>query len=90
MKAAVLEENKLVKIKDLDTPDIKENEVLVEVKYSGVCGSDMARLFSNGARFYPIVLGHEFSGLIAKVGNKVENIKLKPKREYPENTRVRA
>ena len=36
MKAAVLEENKLVKIKDLYTPDIKENEVLVEVKYSGV------------------------------------------------------
>ena len=79
MKAAVLEENKVVKIKNLDMPDIKENEVLVEVKYSGVCGSDIVRLFNNGARFYPIVLGHEFSGLIAKVGSKVENIKLNDK-----------
>ena len=76
MKAAVLEKNNTIIIKDIPIPEIKEDEVLIEIKYSGVCGSDIPRLFKDGARFYPIVLGHEFSGIVSKVGEKVENIKV--------------
>lgn len=41
-----------------------EGECLFEVKASGICGSDIPRAFSNGAYFYPIVVGHEFSGIV--------------------------
>ncbi len=75
MKAAVLESNNNVQIKDLPIPEIKDDDILIQVKYSGVCGSDIPRLFSNGARFYPIVLGHEFSGIVSKIGKNVTNIK---------------
>ena len=34
------------------------------VKASGICGSDIPRAFFNGAYFYPIVVGHEFSGIV--------------------------
>lgn len=74
MRAAVLEANNIVKIKEVAVPEIKDDEVLVQVKYSGVCGSDIPRLFNNGARHYPIILGHEFSGVIVKTGEKVTNI----------------
>lgn len=74
LRAAILEENNVVKIQEIEMPEIKDEDVLVQVKYSGVCGSDIPRLFNNGARFYPIILGHEFSGIVTKVGSKVENI----------------
>jgi len=41
-----------------------EGECLFEVKASGICGSDIPRAFSNGAYYYPIVVGHEFSGVV--------------------------
>lgn len=74
MRAAVLEGNNIVKIQEVSMPEIKEDDVLIQVKYSGVCGSDIPRLFNNGARFYPIILGHEFSGIVVKVGENVKNV----------------
>lgn len=65
----------LVYREDLPTPEISENEVLVEVKAVGVCGSDFQRVFSFGAHRMPIILGHEFSGVIAKTGNAVKTFK---------------
>lgn len=76
LKAAVLEKNNVVNIKEVPVPEINEDEVLVQVKYSGVCGSDIPRLFNNGARFYPIILGHEFSGIITKKGKNVNNVEI--------------
>ena len=71
---AVLENNK-VEIIDLEKPkNLTEDEVLVKVIYSGLCGSDYPRIFENQAKFFPIVLGHEFSGVIEKVGEKVHNL----------------
>ncbi|WP_245711072.1 zinc-binding dehydrogenase [Thorsellia anophelis] len=52
-----------------------DNDVLVEVNYSGVCGSDMPRIFNGGAHYYPIILGHEFSAKVIKIGKNVKNIK---------------
>ncbi|KIM46077.1 hypothetical protein M413DRAFT_441139 [Hebeloma cylindrosporum] len=61
-------------------PEIKENEVLVTVKKTGICGSDV-HYFVEGriADFIvknPMVLGHESSGVISKVGSSVENLKV--------------
>jgi len=61
---------------EIEKPKIKENEVLVKVAISGICGSDKSRVFGDTAKYYPIVLGHEFSGKIVEIGEKVTNIKI--------------
>lgn len=60
--------NKTLQITPYENIEINENEVLVEVYYSGLCGSDIPRVFDNGAHFYPVTLGHEFSGKVVSVG----------------------
>jgi len=74
MKALVLEEyNKLV-YKEVPIPDIQDNEVLVQVKACGICGSDVHGMDgSSGRRIPPIIMGHEASGIIEKVGTEVKN-----------------
>ncbi|RJX67154.1 galactitol-1-phosphate 5-dehydrogenase [Vibrio sinensis] len=63
----ILENGKL-QLKSYDMPEFNTDEVLIEVYFSGLCGSDVPRIFKNGAHFYPITLGHEFSGKIIAVG----------------------
>ncbi len=72
MKALVLEEyNKLV-YKDFPDPEISENEVLVEVKATGICGSDVHGMDgSSGRRVPPLIMGHEASGMIVRTGKAV-------------------
>lgn len=41
------------------------DEVLVEVKCCGICGSDMGRVYGKGTYHFPTVIGHEFSGRVA-------------------------
>ena len=50
-------------------PERERNEAIVQVKACGVCGSDMPRIFNNRAYYYPIVLGHEFSGVVTESDN---------------------
>jgi L-iditol 2-dehydrogenase len=76
MKALVLEEyNKLI-YKEVDTPDISENEVLIKVKACGICGSDIHGMDgSTGRRQPPLIMGHEASGEIVSTGSKVNKWK---------------
>lgn len=67
MKAWVLKSNGQIEYSDIEQPEIKENEVLVEVKAAGICGSDIPRIYKGGAYFYPLVPGHEFSGKVVSV-----------------------
>ncbi|EHK91152.1 galactitol-1-phosphate 5-dehydrogenase [Aggregatibacter actinomycetemcomitans] len=72
MKAVVVEENRKLVLADIATPKIEdEDDVLVKVLYSGVCGSDIPRIFHHGTHFYPIVLGHEFCGTVEEIGKGV-------------------
>jgi len=72
MKALVLEEyNKLV-YKDVTDPAVNDDEVLVEVKAAGICGSDVHGMDgSTGRRIPPVIMGHEASGVIVEVGKNV-------------------
>ena len=62
MKAAVVCANEDVRYMDYEEPVTLPGTVKVKVKASGICGSDIPRVLHNGVHFYPIVLGHEFSG----------------------------
>ena len=72
MKALVLEEyNKLV-YRTVDDPHVGADEVLVEVKACGICGSDVHGVDgSTGRRIPPLIMGHEASGVIRECGSGV-------------------
>ena len=78
MKAAVFHGKHDLRIEQIEMPKIKENEVLVKVAYCGVCGTDV-HIFEGDkgcAEVHPpIVLGHEFSGIVAEVGAAVQGRK---------------
>jgi len=80
MKAALLNKLGEIVIKDLPRPVIKDNEVLIMVKAVGVCGSDIHYYKTGSAGdfkvYSPIILGHEATGDIVKVGEKVITIKV--------------
>ena len=79
MKALVLTAVKNLEVKDVDMPEIKPDEVLVHTAYAGICGTDhalYAGLPGSADAVPPIVLGHENSGVVAKVGSEVKNVKV--------------
>ncbi|MGN0342109.1 MAG: galactitol-1-phosphate 5-dehydrogenase [Roseburia sp.] len=61
-----------IRLENVPMPEVKEHEVLVEVKATGICGSDIPRIYKNGAHRMPLVPGHEFSGRVAEVGTCVD------------------
>lgn len=74
MKAAVLHANEDIRYEEYPTPQTKPGTIMVRVRASGICGSDIPRVLHNGAHFFPIVLGHEFSGDVVEVGEGVNGI----------------
>lgn len=62
MKACVLKSKNILEYEEVETPELKEGEVLVKVKGCGICSSDFNRVYGDSAYFYPIILGHEFTG----------------------------
>ena len=76
MKAAVVCANEDVRYLDYEEPVPGPGEVKVKVAASGICGSDIPRVLQGGVHFYPIVLGHEFSGDVVEVGEGVTKVKV--------------
>lgn len=76
VKAAVLYAKNDIRIDETEIPELKPNEVLVKVKATGICGSDLPRVFGDAAHHYPIVLGHEFAGVVEKIGSAVVKLKV--------------
>ncbi len=66
MKAAVLHKVGDLRYEEIPIPKISEGEALIKVKAAGICNSDIPRVKSSGAYLYPIVLGHEFCGVVEK------------------------
>ncbi len=75
MKAGVVHAREDIRYEDIPKPVPKEDQVLIKVKYTGICGSDIPRVNGDACHYFPNVLGHEFSGTIEEVGNKVTSLK---------------
>jgi Threonine dehydrogenase and related Zn-dependent dehydrogenases len=76
MKAAVLYGNEDLRYTDFPDPVVKAGTVKIRIKATGICGSDIPRVLHNGAHFYPVVLGHEFSGDVVEIGEGVTKVKV--------------
>lgn len=68
MKAWVLHDIGTITYEETGLPSTGDNEVLVKVKAVGICGSDIPRIFKDGAHRMPLIPGHEFSGEVVQIG----------------------
>ena len=74
MKAGVVHAENDLRYEDIEKPVPKAGEVLIKVKYTGICGSDVPRVNGTACHFYPNVLGHEFSGVVEEIGEGVTRL----------------
>lgn len=77
MKALMLKEYRHLEYSDYPEPEIGPEEVLLAVRATGICGSDIHGYDgSSGRRIPPLIMGHETSGVIARVGENVTDWKV--------------
>ena len=70
MKAAVMRGKQRLEIEDVPTPEPGPSEVLIKIKYNGLCGSDVHR-FQYGAADDGSIMGHEYIGQVVQMGQDV-------------------
>ena len=79
MKGVLLPGNKKVVVEEFPIPVPKDDEVLVKIKSSAICRSDLSLYYGNavvqGDKAGKVITGHEPAGIIYKVGRNVKHIK---------------
>ncbi len=78
MKAMVLEAPRKFVHKDVPVPAIGDDDVLIKVKYCGICGSDWGSYtgkYEEEVACLPLITGHEFWGVIEETGPAVTSVK---------------
>lgn len=73
-----------LKVQEVEKPTIEPDQVLIQVKACGVCGSDMhfyetddqGYILYPGLTKFPTILGHEFSGQVVEVGSDVHDLEV--------------
>lgn len=74
MRVGMYYKNDDVRVEDIPTPKIGDDELLVKVMASGICGSDVMEWYR--IKKAPRVLGHEIAAVIVEVGKNVEKFKV--------------
>lgn len=70
MKALVLYGPNNYRVEDnWKMPEVPDGWALVRVAYAGICGSDLPRFFTTGSYHHPMIIGHEFSGIVERAAN---------------------
>ncbi len=70
MRVAMYYSNDDIRLEEMSIPEIGDDEVLIKVMASGICGSDVMEWYR--IKKAPRVLGHEVTGVVEKVGKKVK------------------
>ena len=81
MKALVKEKAEIgLHLKDVEVPMVGDNDVLIKVKSTAICGTDLHiwnwDSWASKAIKPPLTLGHEFMGTIHKVGTNVDRFRI--------------
>ncbi len=73
MQALIYEGPKEMNIREVEAPVAGEDEIVIKVAFTGICGSELSGyLGKNSLRKPPMIFGHEFAGTIASMGSRVE------------------
>lgn len=76
MKGLVYHGEEILTWEEVEDIAPRDNEVKIKVKAAGICGSDVHGYQGiTGRRIPPMIMGHEFSGLISEVGSAVDTLK---------------
>lgn len=75
MKAAVLVEPRNFEIHQVPVPGITETQVLVNIKATAICGTEVSMYTGVHGENYPLIMGHETAGVVASKGSGVESVK---------------
>lgn len=71
MQALVYEGPRTMKMREEPVPVLRDDEVLIRVVVAGICGSELSGYTGhNSLRKPPLVMGHEFSGVIERTGSR--------------------
>jgi 2-desacetyl-2-hydroxyethyl bacteriochlorophyllide A dehydrogenase len=67
----------VVKLLEKDVPEVRSNQVLIAIKTTGICGSDL-HIYKGKHPYAPLptTIGHEFSGEVKAIGNEVKGIQV--------------
>ena len=81
IKAATLIKKNNVKILNLKVPALKAGEILVKIKYSSICHTQLQEIFGlrGKDKYLPHCLGHEATGIVVKLGVGIQKVKVKDK-----------
>ncbi len=89
MKAAVYKGHGRMDVDEVPTPQPGAREILVRVQACGICGTDV-HIFEGAegaaATVPPVILGHEFSGVVEQVGAEVRGIRVGDRVSVDPNT----
>lgn len=75
MKAANIKKPGMMEIIDIPNPEPAAGEVLIRVMASGICGTDVHIFRGEYLGDYPVIPGHEFSGVVEAVGSSITRFK---------------
>ena len=73
MKTCILHDIGDLRFEEAGMPVPSKGEVLIQIMASGICGSDIPRVFVKGTYSFPTIPGHEFAGRIIEVGENVDS-----------------
>ncbi len=76
MMAAVLHAPGDLRYEEVNIPEFGDHDVLLHIRATGNCGSDLHRIMVEGTYHFPCIPGHEFSGEVAATGSKVMDIRV--------------
>ena len=75
MEALVLHGVGDLRLAQMPIPTVSAEQVRVRIRFCGVCGSDIPRIFTKGTYRFPTVCGHEFAGTVDLCGAGVDDFK---------------
>jgi 2-desacetyl-2-hydroxyethyl bacteriochlorophyllide A dehydrogenase len=79
MRALIYNGPKDIRVEDVKVSEVGDTDVLIKLKYCGVCGTDIHIYSGDGGAFEavpPLIMGHEFSGIVERTGAKVRKVKV--------------
>ena len=71
--------HKPLELVEREDPKLGEGQISIEIKAAGLCHSDvglMEGITTSQLAYYPIIIGHEFAGVVKEVGKGVKNFKV--------------
>ncbi len=77
MKQAIMVQPGIIEFHDVPVAEVKADQIKIKMKKIGVCGSDIhVNHGKHPYTSYPVVQGHEVSGVVVEAGSEVTNVKL--------------